>query len=176
MRYLLVVIIGIVGWTSVQAAERAFGLDGSVYQLNDDNTWVHLPPAATEGRINFHFAAAQNMSNDKCQLQLVLTNATDKSVRYLIHRFMIFTRREHAQLGFGFGGGMPSEAIDPGETAEAAALFTGGACDKITEIETFVGYRGHDPSELHVDGLSAFDVGKLLHYPDIGIFTIRIGK
>ena len=176
MRHLLVVILVGLSCTGVQAEQRVFGLDGSVYHLRDDGTYVQLPTAATEGRINFHFTAAQTIRGDECELRLALTNSTDKSIRYLHQSFRVSTRRDNTYETFSFGGGLQSQSVNPGEIAEDEAIFRYGACDQITVIEPVRLNGGQNPANLHVDGMAPFDVRKLFNYPDIGVFEISMDE
>ena len=170
-----IVFYGLIG-NHALAEERAFGLDGTVYLLKDDGTYVRLPTGSTEGRINFHFDAAQDMQGKKCKLRLVLTNSTDQTIRFLRHRFKAFTRRENDTVGFTFGGGLRSQSIGSGETGEAESTFDKGTCEKIVDIEPYFVWDGRDPSDLHVDGIAPFDVIKLYNYPDVGVLKITHGS
>ena len=168
MRYLVIGLLLLA--SSVGAEERVFGLDGSVYLLRE-GSYQKLPVADTAGRINFHFDAAQN-KGEECVLRLVLTNSTDKTIRYLVHVFKAFTRRNNDTLWFRFGGSLDSDAVFPGEISEHERTFEKGDCQQIIEIEPLLRHGTDDPKYFHVDGLSASDTIRLFNYPDVGIFTI----
>ena len=167
MRYLAIGLLLLA--SSVLAEERVFGLDGSVYLLQDGK-YQKLSMKEMEGRINFHFNAATN-EQGQCKLRLVLTNSTKFTIRKLDHAFNIFSRRQSETIYFGFGGRTRDKVINPGSSAEYENEFEKGVCSKITGAEPYTGRVG---SGIHIDGLSESDAKRLFNYPDIGLLTINL--
>lgn len=172
MRYFL--IVALFAAAPVFADEqRAFSIDGSVYQLMPDGTYTELTQDHTDnGRISLYISAAQDVSKG-CQLRMALSNNTERTIRDFGKVFNAFTRQRYEGIGFYFGGPLPSDAINPGEIVYDEYIFESGKCNEITEIEIHTSIWPYQEA-YHVDGLSSSDSAKLIHYPDIGLFPILL--
>ena len=171
MRY-FVIALTLLASQAAATEDRAFGVDGAIYRLKSDGTFEVVQAATQDGRVNLYVTAAHDEGTN-CILRMKLTNKTVTVVRLLRKSFKVFTRRDNTLVSFYFGGKLASDAIVPGGTDEDDGKFEKGNCSDITGIEPeTMGWSGIDPRNYHVDGMSAADSSKLLHYPDVGLIGI----